>query len=100
MDVLGLNKVAMTFSVQNIGWLDVSRLQQVWQLTSRRERSGVLIRDRVSLCLRARNHTGTQHEGRDGICQDGELQHALKPGAARIKVAESCNILYKLAMCT
>jgi len=48
------------------------------------------------------NHTGTQHEGHDGLGQDGGLHHALKPGAARSEVAESCNIhvLYKLAIWT
>ncbi len=92
MDVLGLNKVAMTFSVQNIGWLDVSRLQQVWQLTARQQQArAVRGADKGSCqspltCKKSYWHAMLGY-GHDGICQDGELQHALKPGAATIKVA-------------
>ena len=50
--------------------------------------------------LVCKKHTGTQHEGHDGLCQDGGLKHALKPGAAGIEVAQSCNILRKLDIWT
>ena len=61
--------------------------------STRQEQSGVLSGFvAISACVN-HDHPGIQHEGHDGLCQDGGLKHALKPGGTGNEVAQSWNIL-------